>query len=126
VALRTVAFGPRGNRPPVVRIIDLGQSQLQQFEVRTQATSHFTLDPKGEVVNLSGARGVLIIVHNASNHDSFIGPTDIQTGLPAIREARLVGDFEGVVTWALGVSGPGFVRVMTLTAPNRLLVDVQT
>ena len=30
------------------------------------------------------------------------------------------------MTWALGVSGPGFVRVMTLTAPNRLLVDVQT
>jgi len=30
------------------------------------------------------------------------------------------------VTWALGVSGPGFVRVMTLTAPNRLVVDVQT
>jgi len=107
-------------------VIDLGQSPLQQYEVRTQATSQFTLDPKGEVVTLSGASGVLIVVHNASNHDSFVGPTDVQAGLPAIREARLVGDFEGMVSWALGVRGPGFVRVTTLTGPNRLVVDVQT
>jgi len=107
-------------------VIDLGQSRLQQYEVLTQATSLFTLDPKGEVVTLSGARGVLIILHNASNHDSFAGPTDIRTGLSAIREARLVGDFEGVVSWGLGVSGSGFVRVTTLTGPNRLVVDVQT
>jgi hypothetical protein len=107
-------------------VIDLGQSPLQQYEVRTQGTSQFTLDPKGEVVTLNGATGVLIIVHNASNHDSFVGPTDIQAGLPAIREARLVGDFEGTVTWALGVRGPGFLRVMTLSGPNRLVVDVQT
>jgi hypothetical protein len=45
--------------------------------------------------------------------------------LPAIREARLIGDIEGVVFWALGVNGPGFARVMALTNPNRPVVDVQ-
>jgi hypothetical protein len=54
-----------------------------------------------------------------------MGPTDVQTALPAIREARPVGDLEGMVSWGLRVRGPGFVRVMTLTGPNRLVVDVQ-
>jgi len=107
-------------------VIDLGQSPLQQYEVRTQATSRFTLDPKGEVVTLRGARGVLVVLHNATNHDSYSGPTDIRPGLPAIKEARIVGDFEGIVSWALGVDGPGFVRVTTLTNPNRLVVDVRS
>ena len=106
-------------------VIDLGSSPLQQYEVRTQPTSKFTLDPRGEVVTLSGTRGVLIVLYNATNHASFAGPTDLRTSLPAIREARLVGDFEGMVSWGLGVNGPGFVRVMTLTGPNRLVVDVQ-
>jgi hypothetical protein len=107
-------------------VLDLGQSPLQQYEVRTQATSRFTLDPKGEVVTLGGARGLLIVLRNASNHDSFSGAADVMAGLSAIREARLVGDFEGVVSWGLGVDGPGFVRVLTLTNPSRLVVDVQT
>lgn len=107
-------------------VIDLGQSPLQQYEVRTRATSAFTLDPRGEVITLSGARGVAVVLHDASNHDSFSGVTDLRTGLSTIRQARLVGDFEGVVTWGLGVDGPGFVRVMTLANPNRLVVDVQS
>jgi hypothetical protein len=107
-------------------VIDLGQSPLQQYEVRTQATPNFMLDPKGDVVTLDGSRGVQIVLRDASNHSSFSGVTDLQTGLAAIREARLTGDFEGVVTWSLGVDGPGFVRVTTLSSPNRLVVDVQT
>jgi hypothetical protein len=106
-------------------VADLGQSPLQRYEIRTQPTSRFTLDPRGEVVTLNGARGVLVILYGASNHDSFVGTTDVRTGLPTIEEARLVGDFEGMVSWGLGVNGPGFVRVMTLTSPNRLVVDVQ-
>jgi hypothetical protein len=107
-------------------VIDLGSSPLQQYEVRTQPTSKFTLDPKGEVVTLNGTRGVLIILYDATNHDSFAGQTDLETSLPTVKEARLVGDFEGMVSWGLGVNGPGFVRVMTLPSPNRLVVDVQT
>lgn len=107
-------------------VVDLGQAPLQGYEIRTQPTSKFTLDPKGEVVTLNGTRGVLIVLYNASNHEAFTGTTDIRTGLPTIKEARLVGDFEGMVSWGLGVNGPGFVRVLTLTSPNRLVVDVQS
>jgi hypothetical protein len=107
-------------------VIDLGQSPLQQYEVSTQATSQFMLDPKGEMVTLDGSQGVQIVLRNASNHAGFAGATDLHPGLQAIREARLTGDFEGVVHWSLGVNGPGLVRVMTLTSPNRLVVDVRT
>lgn len=106
-------------------VIDLGSSPLQRYEVRTQPTSRFTLDPKGEVVTLDGSWGVQIVLSSASNHESFSGATDVRTGLPAIKEARVTSDYEGVVTWSLGVDGPGFVRVTTLDSPNRLVVDVQ-
>ena len=41
-------------------------------------------------------------------------------------EARTIGDIEGVVTWGLGVAGPACTRVLTLSAPARLVVDVAT
>jgi hypothetical protein len=106
-------------------VVDFGQSPLQPYEVRTQTTSTFTLDPKGVAVTLDGSRGVQVVLRDASNHVGFTGATDVRTGLPAIREARLTGDFEGVVTWSLGVDGPAFVRVTTLADPNRLIVYVQ-
>jgi hypothetical protein len=107
-------------------VVELGGDPLQQYEVRPQAAPTFTRDPRGDAVTLEGSRGVLVVLRGASNHVAFSGPTDLFPALPAIREARLTGDFEGVVSWALGVNGPGFVRVQTLTSPSRLVVDVQT
>ena len=46
-------------------------------------------------------------------------------GLPAVREMKLVCDFEGQVEWLLGVAAAGPYRVLDSTGPARLLVDVR-
>jgi hypothetical protein len=110
-------------------VIDFGNSSLndlQRYDVIPQGTPTFTTDPKGDQVTLQGSRGVQINVRGISNWMSLPGPTGLQPGMSAIKEARMTGDFEGYVHWSLGVDGPGFVRVMTLTNPARLVVDVQT
>lgn len=107
-------------------VIDLGTSPMPQYEVRTQTSPTFTLDASGAPVTLQGSRGVEIVLHGAAAHPTYTGSRDLLLGLPALREARVTGDFEGVVHWALGVNGPGFVRVETLTGSTRLVVDVQT
>ncbi len=45
--------------------------------------------------------------------------------LPVLEELELTCDFEGEVTWVLGVKHPNKYRVMELKEPTRLVVDVQ-
>ena len=50
---------------------------------------------------------------------------DLMLGLPSVREAKLVCDFEGQVEWVLGVTTTEPYRVTELTGPARLLLDVK-
>lgn len=45
--------------------------------------------------------------------------------LPRLRALALTCDFEGTVTWALGLATPGPFRVTELSDPTRLVVDVR-
>ena len=36
----------------------------------------------------------------------------------------MVQNFEGVQQWGIGTSGTTALRVFTMTAPNRLVVDI--
>jgi hypothetical protein len=101
-----------------------GSGPVPRFEVTPQASPQFVVDPSGQPVTLLGRAGVLVVVRDASLHDGFRGPTDLRPGLPVLREARAVGDFEGVVRWGLGVSRPSCARVFTLASPARLVVDL--
>lgn len=53
------------------------------------------------------------------------GLGDRDPGLPTILEVRRTCDFEGVVTWVLGMSSPEPYRVLELDEPARLVVDVR-
>ena len=53
--------------------------------------------------------------------------TDLKTPtFPGILEARRVGDFEGTVQWALGLSSPACYQTTTLANPTRFIIDIQT
>jgi len=97
---------------------------VPSFEIRTQPTSGFVLDARGDSVTLQGSAGVLVRVHNASPSGSYKGVTDYRPGGPVLAEARQIGDFEGVFSWGLGTSGPACVRVSILSGPDRLVVDL--
>ena len=52
------------------------------------------------------------------------GPVDFVVALPRIAELVQQGDFEAVQTWIVGLHGTACVRILELTAPERLVVDV--
>jgi len=102
-------------------------SQVPAFTVKRQAKPVFTQGGSGQTITLSGTSGVLVTVHSASQSATYSGPTDFtQAGFPVLKEARLTEDFEGTVSWGLGMGSPACMRVFTLVGPSRLVIDFAT
>ncbi|HXM54522.1 MAG TPA: hypothetical protein VOB72_03970 [Candidatus Dormibacteraeota bacterium] len=100
---------------------------VPRYQVNSQGSAAFTVDPSGRTVTLAGSSGLLVTLHGAGAQGSFAGSTDLRpAGTGVLREARSLGDFEGVMSWGLGVSRATCFRAFTLTGPSRLIVDVQT
>jgi len=77
-------------------------------------------------VTLSGTAGVLVSVHSATGATTFTGPTDLlHPEYQVLKEARQTEDFEGYVSWGLGLSKPACMRAFVLNDPARLVVDLQ-
>jgi len=96
------------------------------YTVKRQANAVFTQGASGQNVTLAGKAGVLVTVHSAQGTTTFSGSTDIATpGYKVLLEAKQTQDFEGYVSWGLGLSQPACMRVFVLDAPARLVVDFQ-
>ena len=113
-----------GQHPGYDRIVIQFASDIPTYTATRQTSSTFTRSPKGDQVTLQGNAGVLIVVHTVTNWTSYSGPTSFDAGYPYMREAQMVENFEGYQQWALGIQGTPALRVMTLTNPSRLVVDV--
>ena len=102
-------------------------SIVPSYTVTRQAKPVFNMGASGQTVTLSGTTGVLVTVHSATGATTFTGPTDFVNGNYAVLdEARQTQDFEGYVSWGLGLSKPACMRVFTLADPARLVVDFET
>jgi hypothetical protein len=86
-------------------------------------------DGSGEPVLLRGRAILQILLQPAAAHDDDGNPT-FTDGPPAVRDFAQfrqvadAGDFEGVLTWGIGLAGRTGVRVLTLSGPDRVAVDV--
>ena len=99
-------------------------SPVPTYTATRQASPTFKMSPSNQPITLSGTYGVLVTVHVAAEANSYAGSTDMSTGeFRIIKEARLTQDFEGSVSWALGLDHAACMRTFTLTAPSRLIVD---
>jgi len=94
------------------------------YSVTRQADANFTQDASGGPVTLEGTAGALVRLEPAGSLAS--APTAVTLNSTALREGRQIGDFEGVVRWGLGLAAPACMRVQTLSAPSRLVIDFQT
>jgi hypothetical protein len=102
-------------------------SMVPTYTVKRQPSPVFPSGAAGQTLTLSGTSGVLVRVFSASGANTFTGPTDISHGeYPIIKEARQTEDFEGYVTWGLGLGKAACLRTFTLTDPARLVVDFST
>jgi hypothetical protein len=96
------------------------------YTVKRQAKPVFQVGASGQTVTLSGTTGVLVTVHSATGATTFTGSTDqVHPEFQIIKEARQVQDFEGYVSWGLGLSKPACMRTLVLDDPARLVVDFQ-
>ena len=101
-------------------------SPVPTYTAKRQASPTFKMSPSNQPITLSGTYGVLVTVHTAAEA-TYTGSTDMSHGeFRIIKEARLTQDFEGTVSWALGLDHAACMRTFTLTAPARLIVDFST
>jgi hypothetical protein len=84
----------------------------------------------GEPVAIAGDAFLRARFSDGAAHDPFtgdrtyLGPLELVPGLPELKEAEITGDFEGVLTWVLGLAEASDFRIYALEAPFRIVVDV--
>jgi hypothetical protein len=108
------------------------------FEFNTPATPGYhvsyidkpiRLCGSGNTVAVAGDAWLEVRMSPAQAHTDAGQPTIAQTNrtvnLPNLRQLVQTCDFEGHVTWVLGVGNPKRYRVVELTNPSRIVVDVK-
>jgi hypothetical protein len=104
--------------------VQFGGPVVPTFTVHRQPSSSFVLDPSGMPVTLQGHAGLRLVMSPASGMGTYPGPTDFRPHFPALRRARLLGDFEAVTSWGLGITHQSCIRTFVLSSPSRLVVDI--
>jgi hypothetical protein len=102
-------------------------SLVPSYTVKRQASPAFPAGASGQTITLSGTSGTLIKVSSATGANTFTGPTDFtHAEYLVLKEARQTEDFEGHVSWGIGMGKTACLRTFTLTDPPRLVVDFST
>jgi hypothetical protein len=89
--------------------------------------SRIVADPSGRPVSLLGATRVRVAFKLAGGHDNrgtnFL-PGTLTPLCPNLLQVRKAGDFEGVVSFGLGLRSMTGFRVFRLQNPTRVVIDV--
>jgi hypothetical protein len=106
------------------RIVFDFSNGIPSYDVSRQNTATFVGDPSGQSLPLDGSAGLKLVLRDTDVASGVI--TDSRPGLASVQEVRQVGNFERVVTYGIGITAPQCVRVLSLTTPSRLVIDVAT
>jgi hypothetical protein len=118
-----------GNNPGFDRIVlDLGPGSAPTPGY--QLVDELIADPSTEIVWLTGEYFINVSVPYAAAHDdngnpTYPGPQKFRTrNLANVMAVAVIGDWEAHLLVGLGVRSRTTVNVFTLTAPNRVVIDV--
>jgi hypothetical protein len=111
------------------RVVFQFRGGIPEFDIAS-ATPPFTADPSGQPLTVSGSAFLSITLHGGTKQtdagaSSYSGPRNFAVDFPTLVNMVEGGDFEAVSTWYLGLSHASCLRVSTLTAPDRLVIDLQ-
>jgi hypothetical protein len=87
-------------------------------------------DPKGTKILLPGRSYLHVVFRGASGncpqpaHRTWTGPSALTPGYPQLLAVKAAGDFEGYLSFGLGLAAQGPHHVSSLTGPDRVVVDV--
>ena len=97
-----------------------------------RAEPPFTQDASGEPIDVQGESFLRLILRGGTKQtlegtSSYDGPTEFETGYPALVHLIEGGDFEAQSTWYFGLAAESCVRVLTLTDDGtaRLVIDIE-
>jgi hypothetical protein len=87
-------------------------------------------DPSGLPVPVAGDAVLQVRMAPARGHDDngnvTYGPTRRTYPLPNVIQVVNSGDFEGVLTFGVGLAQRSAITVFTLTSPSRVVIDIAT
>jgi hypothetical protein len=107
-------------------VFEFAGGPVPAYTLTRQASTNFTKDASGQPVTLQGSSGLKLVFHGASGYPTYTGSTDLKPALPVVQEVEQIGDFEGVLSWGIGLSHQSCMRTLELAGPTRLVIDVQT
>ncbi|HEX8930076.1 MAG TPA: hypothetical protein VGA45_14255 [Actinomycetota bacterium] len=107
------------------------------FEFRGPRPSHrigyvsrLVEDASGRPVELAGDASINVVFQGANAHNPdgspSVAPRRFKPNLPSLKEVAQIGDFEAVVTYGLGVDHRVPFKVLELSNPSRIAIDVST
>jgi len=118
-----------GRQPCSDRVVFEMREQTASLNyVVERASPPFEEDASGKRVIVHGNAFVRVKMTDASGFDfqtgkeSYTGPATVK-GVGRVVEARRTGDFEGVLTWIIGLQAEFPFAVQVLSAPERLVID---
>ncbi len=132
VTLPGTAAGPSQAVPTAVRIGKHGDYDRIVFEYSgavlpaleiSAVTPPFTHDPSGLSMTVPGSSYVRIRLDGVKS--GVAGRTAFLVQFPTLTELSRQGDFEAAQSWIAGLTRPGCVHVSVLSAPARIVIDLQ-
>jgi hypothetical protein len=114
-----------GCHPTFDRFVIRARFATPSYDVRY--VKRIIADGSGLPVPLRGTKRIRVVVRNARGHTQ--AGTNLLPGVrtplcPNLRQIKTAGDFEGVVSFGLGLQRKTGFRVFRLTGPTRIVVDV--
>jgi hypothetical protein len=97
---------------------------IPSWDLTRQESATFTRDASGQQVTLDGSAGLKLVFRDADLAGGVA--TDLTPRFSSIREVAQLGNFERVLSYGIGLSSSQCVRVLPLSNPSRLAIDVAT
>jgi hypothetical protein len=89
--------------------------------------SRVVADPSGKLVPLQGSKRIRVVIRQARGHTQAgtnLLPASSTPLCSNLRQVKKAGDFEGVVSFGLGLQRTTGFRVFRLTGPTRVVIDL--
>jgi hypothetical protein len=96
----------------------------------TAYVSSVLQDPKGTPVPLPGQAYLRVVFHGATGwcadppHQTYPGPAVLSPYYPTLLMVSAAGDFEGYLSFGIGLAAQASYHVSRLASPDRVVIDV--
>jgi hypothetical protein len=117
--------GTAACHPTFDRFVIRARSANPGYDVRY--VGRIVEDGSGDPVPLLGTKRIRVFVRDARGHTqggTNLLPRVITPRCSKLRQIKNAGDFEGLVTFGLGLRRKTGFRVFRLTGPTRIVIDV--